>query len=481
MIMNNENNNLNGVVLGNVNPSPVINPSSNTVTNPENVVITPNQTITPLNSVQPSVAPSVTPANNAINSQVVMPTNNAVQNPKEPVSNNAQPVTSNVQSSQPIQSSQAVNPTLNDVPVIRVNEQSVNNNTQSAFTSISAIEQNNSNQNFEKSIGTNPPISLEKEKQPKKKGNKTLFIVIVILLLLAVALGTYYILNYTDLLSKKETITINTNNLTISLGDSISNNINDYANIIGTNSSNCTLDTSNVDITKVGIYKYTITCSNKTKEGNLVVIDDKPINVETKTVYLASGDTIEAKDFIKKVDNNLTYEFVSQDEVDAILNSGLGTYSVKIKAISSTGKETEVLGKLVKIQYRLKGYLVCKAPNQNMTNPVISSSYKFAIVDDGNNGFGNIVHVVNSFKYSNEDEYSQIVSDYNTNGSVTINNITGDTEFDDSNLTVTITTDIDSSTLKERYGANNFSTYSTIRNYYITNLGYECSYEKAND
>ena len=471
--MNNENNNLNGVVLGNVtNPSnQVVNPT-NTVVNPGNVVMSPNPTVTPTNSAQSASSQVVTPVDNTLNSQVVMPASNITQNPQNQV----------VENSTPVQNVQAVNQTLNSVQNNSVNGQSNNNNnTQSAFTSINAIEQNSSNQNFEGSIGTNPPISLEKEKQPKKKGNKTLFIVVVILLLLAVALGTYYILNYTDLLSKKESITINTNNLTISLGDSISNNINDYASINGTNSSNCTLDTSNVDITKAGIYKYTITCSNKTKEGSIVVVDDKPINVETKTVYVASNDTVEAKDFIKTTDDNLTYEFVNKDEVNAILNGDLGTYLVKIKAVSSSGKETEVEAKLVKLQYKIKGYLVCKAPNQNVTNPTVDTIYRFAIVDDGNNGFGNIVLENNTFRYSNEDEYSKIVSEYNTNGSVTINNVTGNTEFDDSNLTVIISNESDGNSLKEKYGANNFATYSTIRNYYITNLGYECSYEKAND
>lgn len=471
--MNNENNNLNGVVLGNVSNEVPSAPSVNSgdsvmANNPGNVVVPESNVVTPEQQVvnsQVIAEPTISiPNEEVVNPQpintVVMPTEaSATQNVQpQPVSN---PVSTSVP---PVQPSATINQTSTPTP-------------QPAYTSVNSI---NPMPGFENNIGTNPPISLENDKAPKKKGNNVLFIIIVVLLLLGVAFGTYYVLNYTDLLSKKETITITTNNLVYNVGEELSENIEDYATIKGTSSSNCTFNIDKVDTAKEGLYKYTVTCSNITKEGNITVIDNTELVLNTQTAYYVKGDTAEAKDFVKNPLDTVEYSFVDANEVNNILNGDVGSYTVKIKAVSDNGKEATSDAKLVITQYRIKGYISCSNKEQTIDNYVMEKVTKLAIIEDGNNGFGNIGFDIYTFRYNNESDYQDLVNEYNESKEIKINEITGIPEFDDENKKITITNEVESTVLYNTYGLDNLKDYSSIRTYFTQTLNYNCSYEKAN-
>ena len=117
-----------------------------------------------------------------------------------------------------------------------------------AYTNPQTIEPVTNNYEPQGSIGMTPPVSLEAEKKPKKEPNKTLFIVIVLIALAAVGLGTYYVLNYTDLFAKKEEITIETKNIEINIGEALPESITEYATITGTIVSNCNPIAKNISI-----------------------------------------------------------------------------------------------------------------------------------------------------------------------------------------------------------------------------------------
>ncbi len=470
--MNNENNNLNGVVLGNV---------SNEKTNPNTQSVDQGNTI--MNNNPGSV---VMPESNVINPapQVVTNQNVSPQVSASPVIPQEQVInpqpTNDVNTSQNIQ--QSVNET---VPIGQTITGQVNNEPapqgvstpQPAYTNINTI---NPIPRTDNNIGTNPPISLENDKAPKKKGNSTLFVIVIIILLLAVALGTYYVLNYTDLLSKKESITVSTNNLIYNVGEKLSDNIDDYASIKGTSSNNCTFNTNNVDTSKEGIYKYTVTCSNVTKEGNITIIDNTEFFINTKTVYHVKGEAAEAKEFVKNITENVNYSFVDENDVNSKLNGEIGKYTVKIKATSDDGKEATADATLVITQYKIKGYISCTSKEQTIENYVMEKTNRFAIIEDGNNGFGNIGFEIYTFRFENSDDYQKIVSDFNANGKITINNISGVPEFDEENNKVVIINEVESTDLYGTYGTDNLKDYSSIRTYFTQNLNYNCSYEKVN-
>jgi len=447
--MNNDtNNNLNGTVLGNVNNNPLPNDTIETLDGSINSTIINNQVMN--NSAVEPMASTVNPEiNQNVNNQVL---NNSVLQGQSDGIVKEMPQPSVIQTPQ--------------VEPAYTNPQMINPAPNPGFE--------NSN-----TIGTTPPISLEPEKSPKKKTNKVGFIILVLIILAGVGFGTYYVLNYTDLLNK-EKINIVTKDLNINIGDNLSTLIGDYATITGTDSKNCSLDTSQVDISKEGIYQYKVTCGVMIKTGNLTVIDNTELVVETKTVYKVKTDILEAKEFALEEDNNLTYEFVDQNQVDTIFDGDYGTYTVRIKVSNQNNKTTEFDGTLVLMEYPIKGYLMCSSKEQNIEglNATMTVTEKFAIVDDGNNGnlYGNVAEEIHSFKFSDETEYTTYLASYKSENRITINNITGDTSFNDEELLIIISNDRDNELVAQEYGLDVLRNYSTLKNHFTNILGYTCTY-----
>lgn len=354
------------------------------------------------------------------------------------------------------------------------------NTPEPAYTNVQNI---NSMPGFENpnNIGTTPPISLEPEKGPKKKNNKnnkTLFVIIIVILLFAIGFGTYYVLKYTDILASTPKVVINTKDMEVNIGESLSTDINDFASVSGTDIRNCNIDITSVDVNAVGVYKYKVTCGDIYKEGSVTVSDNRELDVTTQKVYKASGEEVVATEFIKNVNSDYTYEFVSDSEVQGYLAKGAGTYTVKIK-VSNGSKELETEASLIVLEHKVKGYLTCQTKEQGLTGSSTTKviKEKFAIIDDGNSGFGNIAEEIHEFKFTDETEYTDYLATYKTYGVVTIDSVTGSAEFDDENLTITITNELSKEDLNTKYGESNLLTYGTIRSYFKNTLGYECTYE----
>ena len=460
--MNDTNNNLNGTVLGNVDNNSTLN------SNPM-----PNETVETLDG---GINSTIMAGSQVMESGVMQP------NP-EPLQQQGQPTQSTFFTNPPVNDINNVDNTVNNTvsvnPEPMIMEPAPQIESTPAYTNPQSINPSPM-PGFENSgtIGTTPPISLEPEKQPKKKTNKTLFVIVILIVLAGVGFGTYYVLNYTDLLNHKSQITIEPKNLEHNIGETLSTNITDYATITGTDSRNCSLDIKDVDVTKEGTYLYKVTCGETIKNGNITVVDNTELVVETETVYKTKGETLEAKEFALDEDSTLTYEFINPEIIDGLINGGVATHTVKIKVTAQSGKTTEVEGTLVITEYPIKGYLTCTSNEQNITgsNAKMTVSNKFAIVNDGNNGYGNIASEIYTFKYTDETEYTNLLATYKTDNKITINNVTGKTSFDDSTLTITMINDLDNNNLVAQYGEANLKTYGTIMSYFRTTLGYKCSY-----
>jgi len=336
-------------------------------------------------------------------------------------------------------------------------------------------------------IGTTPPVSLEPEKKPKKPMNKTIFVILVIVALLGVGFGTYYILNYTDLLTKKEDIVIETKNLELELGATLPSTIAEYATITGTNISNCNpVDASEVNVNAVGVYKYTITCGNVSKIGTIAIVDNSELVVQTKTVYKSKGETVTAKEFAALENDGLTYEFVSQSDVDAALASEKGTYPVKLKVSNGT-KTNEEEANLVILEYKIKGYVTCEANSQvvDEINASKVTAEKFGIFDDESVSYAGFGYEITTFTFTDATIYKQYEDEFKENGKVTIDGINGITEFStnsDGASVIRIITELDNNKTLLEYGEENMKDYSSITKYFgktATGLGYSCSFKKA--
>ena len=502
--MNNENNN--GTVLGGVNPNPVPNPIPNpqpingtenlgnvvngmptpppvnpTPVSPEpiNPGPMPNTPVPPMTPT-PNMEPmgEQTPLVNGGNEGGVPPMQpeTPLGMPNEPVQPSIQPTPNPASMGMPI----PPQPNMGSVPPVTP----VGPNP--AYTNPQVLNQN--------TIGTTPPISYEPEKKPKGKGkgnNKILFIIIIVLVLAVVGFGTFYVLKYTDLINKNtSSVTITAGNVTSEVGAELSKNIADYAVIRGTNMTNCDLNTENVDINKAGVYEYTVTCGEVHKTGKVTIVDNADLKVTLNDVFKVKGEELDAKEFAE-AGSDYTYEFVDPTEAEKYISSDVGTYTIKVRVTNnSNNKTTEVDGNLIILSNPLKGYLTCSSKEQNVenSNAKMVVSERFAILDGSTvaNAFGNVTYEIYNFTYADEQEYNNLLNDYNNNGTITINNVTGKTVFDDETKTITITNLRKNDEVVAEYGEENLQNYTTIKKYFsgdvATNsqgLGYECKYEKA--
>lgn len=500
--MNSENNN-NGTVLGSVNPNPVpengvetlgnVSPTPEMTNNIPNPV--PEQPINPVPPVnpEPNFNQNVNPGiNEAVNPTVgPMPVNvgpemGPIPQPEinsgpQPTAVPVPPVDANAQSvpsiEPPIPPQPNVAPPIEPTPAY-TNPQTINPNPTSGFENPNTI-------------GTNPPMSFEPEKTPiKNKQKKIIFIVIILVVLAGVGFGTYYVLNYTNLLNKNTNpIDIKTKNIEINVGDSIPDKIEDLAVISNIEPSSCSFDTSEVDNSKAGVYEYTVSCNSLSNTGKITVIDNSKLDIELETIYKAKGETFTASEFVKN-NNDVKLEFVDSSEIEEYLAGGPGTYSIKLKAtVDNQSKEIE--GKLVVLEYPLKGFYTCTGSAQTIENSKATETIgnKFVIVNGGSvvNGYGKVAYEVHTFNFSNAtSEFAELITKYNNEGTLTINNVTGEVNIDEENKNIVITKELKNEDVVKKYGETNVKDYASIRDYYNklngsqTNGTYTCKYEKSN-
>ena len=328
-------------------------------------------------------------------------------------------------------------------------------------------------------IGTTPPISLEKEKEPKKKMNKTLFIVLIIVILVAVGFGTYYVLNYTDLLKGKAQVTIVTKDFQLDVGSELPNDISSYATITGTDNKNCSLNTQDVDVSNAGVYTYKVTCGETIKAGKITVIPVEKTEIVLKPVYKLKGATLSASEFVENSSDDLQVEFVDAESSSTLTNSDNGKYLVQLKVTDSNSNITNAVGTLIVTDSEIKGFVTCTTNSQAVdgTSAVMTLTNKFAILSNDNK-YGNIAEEIYTYKYSDSTEFEKVVNEYKEDGTININSVTGSVSYDSTENTITITNDLDNSKVISDFGASNMVNYRSIMTYFGTTRGYNCTYQK---
>lgn len=517
--MNNENNtgfNPNPNINPGVNPIPTPTPQPNVVpnvqpnvgpVNPATVGVPTNNGVPVESGVTPNQNDVVGPQINPMD-QVVMPTSTeentqgtvspTVGQPavgsvplNQPAGNLQQPVNVNVNVTPQPQALQQ-QPVMQQPtgytaqPNMGVNQPSMNMNPNSAPQRVDlgipvqpvAFENPNN-------IGTMPPVNNNTQPTgtPVKKGgkkpmNKTLFVVLLIVLLLAVGGGVYWYLN----MPKTASIIITPKEVTYGINDEVSTKIEDYATITGTNASNCTLDTSQIDTSKFGDYSFTIKCGNTTKVGVAKVADsDNPV-VSLVTVYKKVNEEITPTEFIGVCfdSSKCTYEFENSEEAKTLTSTVGNDKTVKIIVKDENNNSTTVDGKLNVIENSIKTYRTCSSKEQNLTdfNAVMTSSQRFAFSDqlssDGSYSFANFGTQTYTFKFTDQKEFDELLAKMKSDNKVTINNVSGIAEFNKTDMTVKIVEDLNISNLTTQYTQEKLLSYKTIDQLYVTELGYTC-------
>ena len=255
-------------------------------------------------------------------------------------------------------------------------------------------------------IGTVPPIPdvpastiPQKEAPKKKKGiNKMIFVLIILVAMAAVGVGVYMFLH----ISSSKASPVITKKVEIEIGNTVSSLITDYATFKGIDSSNCSLNITEITDTTVlnKEYPFTVTCNDKVYKGTAKIVDTVKPEVELKNVNVSLNTEVKAEDFIAtcKDSTKCSYEFINEKELKEHLNVA-GSYEVPIKVKDEADNEIEVKGNLTVTENNAELYLVCTKGNDTL-----SESNKLGI---NNNKFNKFNTRTYTFKLSSE-EYTTL-------------------------------------------------------------------------
>ncbi len=336
--------------------------------------------------------------------------------------------------------------------------------------------------NKKQDVGTTPP-----PKDNKAKMNKPAFIVLIVGLIALVAFGVYKVLN----MSNKSNITITLKNPTITLqaGEAISTDVAYYANVEGTQATNCNIENiNNIDASKPGTYTYQIVCGSGKdsvkKQGTIVITEAPDVAgpvLALKPLYKIVGEsTPVASDFVTscKDENQDCTNVTINNEADlATSMQTAGTYEIEISATDSKGNTTTakaplyVLANSILLRYNCLDNKNDPVDGYNATK---SSSDYYVVVRSNEAGpvFGNAARRTNTYVFASEEDYNKVVGNHQP--IITFDNTTGLAEYDDANLTLKISIDLPISVLNTEAGGT-FPTSAGEVNTYYTTKGYTCN------
>ncbi len=323
-------------------------------------------------------------------------------------------------------------------------------------------------------VGTVPPA--QKEPKEKKPMNKVLFIILIVVLLAAIAYGVYY---YLSLGKSKTAINVKTNPVTLNLGDTLSTDINDYAQITGTNPKNCVLHTENVDVTNVGNYEYTVVCSEQTYKGAISIVDNAPLMANPKNVYVSVGSgeetpsvTYKPEDFIEADScngENCVYSFNEDTDFTSYV-SNPGIYEILINISDGENKTGEVISNFVVLEKPLKLFMVCSKTDAEAGKTITD---RLAIGPE--NEYINYAERVHTYTFTEEEDYLEAIGSQES--TITYDDIVGQAIYNKTAKTLTIMENLGSEDLNNEAGGTFPNTYLTISEYYKAK-GITCTFER---
>ncbi len=316
-------------------------------------------------------------------------------------------------------------------------------------------------------IGGIPSSDWQNNSQKHKKFNfKILWIILIIVLIVLFGLGLYYFLVYakntTSMGSKIATIELE-------LGSELSDNIDDYVDGL----SDCKIDLSSVDISKIGEYDYKINCSDKSYTAKAKVVDTTAPQVSLKIFNAKNNETIEATNFIMN-SYDLSKTTVSFEDKNKALNDikNNGIYIERINVVDEYNNKNSKDAILVVSNVVAEKYL--SASKNDTTN------YNASLKVNDKIGFNSVDYFVNAIRiydyiFNSQEDYDKAKAEYDS--SKMIENHSGVASFDDEYYKIKIVKLLDSSELNKLNGLFP-STFEEVRTLYGSK-GYQCSLEMS--
>ncbi len=448
-VPNNENNNINNNIgaIENINNSTEVLGEVDNLNNVQSAPLNPELPVDQqnLNTVNPGVVTEPVLNNNEVITEPVLNTtvqpemvNNVVDNQDNysAVQNNIPGVDQANAFATSIDMSNFTNP-----PVMDSNFGTVNTNL------------------TQEVVGQMPP-----ENKEKKPFNKVLFVILMLVLIGGVAYGIYYYLNLPK--ETTPTITVVPKEINITLGEELSNDINSYATFTNVDSSTCTLNLNDVDNTKAGTYEYNIICGTNTYKNNIIISDTTPIEVATKNVYSTINGTVNINDFIaSNSKETCTYEYTSDTNITEYITTE-GTYTVKI-LVKCDESETTVESSLFVISSEIEAFFYATDTEKTINGYEGTVIMTDSLAIDSSLKYIGISERTYVYTFTNETEYETVKME--TTGKNTFDGIVGTITLNEDDMTLTIVSPLEKTTLDLEYGGTFPTDYASIKNYYISN------------
>ena len=214
----------------------------------------------------------------------------------------------------------------------------------------------------------------------------------------------------------------------IELGD-IEFDITDVNNFFPSNDNlnDCHIE-SKINVNKVGKYKYSIVCSNKTYGPyKIEVKDTTPPSTIIKKLTIFPGTKIEEKDLFLSVSDISSYKLKFEDIIDTNYE---GIYDVNITVTDKYGNSKTVTPVLTISEDSPVKTLKCSGL---VKIGMLPSTYEISL--DSSNHIFNVLRITN-IEYDNKEYYYEDKNNYfKTN---LISGYNGEAVFDNEKLTTTI-------------------------------------------
>ena len=169
----------------------------------------------------------------------------------------------------------------------------------------------------------------------EESNSKHVFIkCLIIIFIIGVCIGCF--------LFYKDKNTLKLKNLTINIGENLSNNVSDYIKSGNRFNDEYKLNLNNVDNTKVGEYKYSIKYNKHIKYGIIKVVDNKKPEVVVSNLIIGVNEELDVNNLIMICkDDSLPCSVELENDNDLEKLKVAGTYDIKIKVSDSVGNITK--------------------------------------------------------------------------------------------------------------------------------------------
>lgn len=298
---------------------------------------------------------------------------------------------------------------------------------------------------------------------------KLLFVVIIILALGLVGGGVYFYLHMANGGNTPGKKDYTPNNVVITVGDTLSENIMDYGDFSGVDLKTCKLDTSEVKTDTIGEYPYFILCGNTKYSATVIVLAEPVFNYSPVLAFTTTGKVPDAGSLISTQENYIV-EFPDVDYLQERFKE-TGIHRVDIRLINEMGQSATVNGFVLVLETQYSDIMVCSS------EPMTSGNKKYTVFDTIYfDSTQKSIATVKTYSYElTEDEVDSILENIDESGQITYDGKSGFALLDPVNNILQIDKELFSSIVEVKDVTTTSTSKEDLVKYYTNTKHYTCN------